>query len=96
MTSLIDRMARAGFEQAMENGRAAGYPGGPYSWDAESEKLKEDWRACARAILMAAREASQEIVEASDMADDVWLGGHLDAYGFTSVWEAGIDKVLTS
>lgn len=102
MSDLIERMAKAAYTKNLEL-YAADLLTIPVerrppiiSWDDEVEPLRANWRQYIRAALTEARGFGQQIQNASTHDDDVYLGGHLDAHSFATVWEAGIDKALES
>ena len=47
---LLERMAKAGYEEVVKRTEHLRDPGGR-TWETETEALREDWRAIARAIL---------------------------------------------
>ena len=58
----IDRLARAGYERAMELTREH-FPHGQvvFTWETDSEKVRQDWREITRAIVSETEKIMREI-----------------------------------
>src|SRR6188472_1978118 len=58
---LLDRMAKAGYEEVVKRTEHLRDPGGR-TWETETEALREDWRAIARAILQSSGERGSKLM----------------------------------
>jgi len=58
---LLERMAKAGYEEVVKRTEHLRDPGGR-TWETETEALREDWRAIARAILQSSGERGSKLM----------------------------------
>lgn len=85
VTLMVERVARA----------LAEWDRGPGAFDKAFPPSRAMWVGFARAAIEAMRPWGQELQDRGANWDgEVNFGGHLDMYGFASVWEAGIDEAL--
>jgi len=59
--SRLERMAKAGYEEVVKRTEHLRDPGGR-AWETETEALREDWRAIARAILQSSGERGSNLM----------------------------------
>ena len=89
--TMVERVAKAGYEQAVRNGEVSGYDGPPSPWEGESPWLHEDWRRIARAAIAAMRESTNLMDEAAEPALSADSAEMIDP---SYVWQLMIDAAL--
>lgn len=92
MTSMIERVARNAYFDHVDQ---HGYPNGLPTWDELPERIerridlytREHWRSIATAMLHAAREPTEDMIEAGSCQ----LGAYYPPDQAENVWQAMLD-----